>query len=46
MCASDRCLWIDRATDDDGADAIGSVDRYDRLATAGGLAAASLTEQA
>jgi methionyl-tRNA formyltransferase len=42
VCASDRCLWIERLEDDSGGDAIGGIERYDRLATARWLAVGSL----
>jgi methionyl-tRNA formyltransferase len=43
VCASDRCLWIDRAETDDGANALAAIDRYDRLATASWRAVETLT---
>jgi hypothetical protein len=43
VCASDRCLWITRAVfDDDGADAIEHIARYQVFATVRGLALAGL----
>jgi methionyl-tRNA formyltransferase len=41
VCASDRCLWITRAVfEDDGADAIAHIARYQVFATVRGLALA------
>ena len=37
VCASDRCLWIRKATFDDGALAAPAIARYERLATLCGL---------
>lgn len=43
VCASDRCLWIERAFfEEDHADAKGTIKRYDKLATVRDLAAQSL----
>lgn len=39
VCALDRCLWIERARFDDGADAVEAIPRYDQLATVRGAAA-------
>jgi methionyl-tRNA formyltransferase len=33
VCASDRCLWIERAIFDDNSDAVASIPRYAQLAT-------------
>jgi methionyl-tRNA formyltransferase len=43
VCASDRCLWIERAVaSDTGEDAIPLIARYDKLATLRDLAVAHL----
>lgn len=38
VCAADRALWLERVVDEAGADALGTVPRYDRLASARWLA--------
>jgi methionyl-tRNA formyltransferase len=42
VCAADRCLWIEQAVDEHGADALAAVARYDRLATMREMALTSL----
>lgn len=45
VCASDRCLWIERAVfEDTGTDAIEAIGRYEQMATLRGLAMASLLD--
>lgn len=43
VCAADRCLWITRATFEDGADALPAVPRYARFATAATAVLAGVT---
>ncbi len=47
VCAADTCLWIRQACfADDGTPLADGVQRYDRLATVGGLALAQLEREA
>lgn len=47
VCASDTCLWVKQACFvDDGTPLVDGVQRYDRLATVGGLALAQLEREA